>query len=153
MPFRTRSKYKSGYFGIGIYQAKTEHNIGTLFRSALVFGADFIFVIGKRYKVQSSDTYKTTTHLPFYEYLTFEDFYKNMPKGAQLVGIEITDNAREIKNYCHPKQAIYLLGAEDSGIPNTILDRCVDIVKLPGKQCLNVSTAGSIVLFDRVNKR
>jgi hypothetical protein len=32
-----------GYFGIGIYHGKTEENIGTLWRSAYAYGADFVF--------------------------------------------------------------------------------------------------------------
>jgi len=47
-----------GFFGIGIQNIKTESNIGTLWRSANILGADFIYTIGKRYKKQSSDTMK-----------------------------------------------------------------------------------------------
>lgn len=49
---------KRGYFGIGIYNPKTETNMGTLWRSAYNFGADFIFTIGMRYKKMGSDTAK-----------------------------------------------------------------------------------------------
>lgn len=43
---------KKGYYGIGIYETKEETNVGTLWRSAQNFGADFIFTIGARYKTQ-----------------------------------------------------------------------------------------------------
>jgi tRNA G18 (ribose-2'-O)-methylase SpoU len=82
-----------GYFGIGIEHSKNEINIGTLWRSANIFGAKFIFTIGKRYKQQSSDTMKTTRHIPLYHYVDFEDFYDHMPKDCKLVGIELIDNA------------------------------------------------------------
>lgn len=32
---------KRGYYGIGIYHPKTTENVGTLWRSAHNFGADF----------------------------------------------------------------------------------------------------------------
>ena len=48
-----------GYFGIGIQNAKTDENIGTLWRSAFIMGASFIFTIGKRYKKQATDTPKS----------------------------------------------------------------------------------------------
>ena len=59
---------KRGYFAIGIYESKTETNIGTLWRSAYNFGADFIFTIGKRYKKEPSDTTKSERHIPLYGY-------------------------------------------------------------------------------------
>lgn len=37
---------KRGYFGIGVYHSKNADNIGTLWRSAAIFGADFIFTNG-----------------------------------------------------------------------------------------------------------
>lgn len=36
---------KRGYFGIGIYNGKNTANIGTLWRSAAILGANFIFTI------------------------------------------------------------------------------------------------------------
>ena len=47
---------KRGFFGVGIENTKTHQNIGTLWRSASIMGASFMFTIGKRYKKQASDT-------------------------------------------------------------------------------------------------
>ena len=41
-----------GYFGIGIHHVKNEENIGMLWHSADILGADFIFTIGRRYNEQ-----------------------------------------------------------------------------------------------------
>ena len=90
-----------GYFGIGILNNKTKFNIGTLYRSAFIFGASFIYTIGRRYTGQHSD---------------------------------------------------YLLGAEDSGISKNILAKCQYVLKIPGDYCLNVATAGSIIMYDRIVK-
>ena len=61
-----------GFFGIGIYDLKTVSNLGTLWRSAHIFNADFIFLIGKRYETMRTDTLKSWKHLPLFEYQTFE---------------------------------------------------------------------------------
>ena len=37
-----------GYFGIGIINPKSKTNVGSLWRSANILGASFIFTIGKR---------------------------------------------------------------------------------------------------------
>jgi len=143
---------KNGYFGIGIYHGKNSINIGTLWRTANIFGAAFLFTIGRRYKQQSSDTMKTTNTIPLFEYDDFDSFKKRLPKYCRLIAVEITEPARDITSYIHPSQAAYILGAEDMGIPDDVLNKCHDIVKIPGDSCLNVSVAGSIVLYDRISK-
>lgn len=141
-----------GYFGIGVYHSKHEVNIGTLMRSATCFGASFVFTIGRRYQPRSSDTTGTIHNLPCYNYLTIDDLLDHLPLGCRIVGVELAEGAREVGRYSHPHRAIYLLGAEDHGIPPRELARCHDVIVIPGaSRCLNVASAGSIVMFDRIN--
>jgi tRNA G18 (ribose-2'-O)-methylase SpoU len=140
-----------GYYAIGMENIKTESNIGTLWRSAKIFEAQYIFTINRRYKYQSSDTYKTYRHIPLMHYKTTDDFI--IPHDCKLVGVEICDTAIPIKYYKHPERAIYILGAEDHGLTNKMMDMCHEIIQLPGEFCLNVATAGSIVMYDRYIKR
>ena len=145
---------KNGFFGIGIFHSKIEVNLGTLLRSAKGLGADFVFTIGKRYKIQSSDTLSTWSDTPLYNYADFDDFYNSgIPYSTQLVGVELCEGSEMIREFEHPKRAIYLLGAEDHGLPPNVIDRCHKIVQLPTKHCFNVAVTGSLVMFDRVNKR
>lgn len=137
------------YFGIGIYHPKTETNVGTLMRNALIYDAQFVFTIGQRYKTQPSDTPKATLRLPYYAYETFDDFFKNMPKNCKLIGVELDEKAKKIEKYVHFKNSIYLLGAEDNGLPQNVLTKCHEIIQLPGKCSTNVASAGTIVMYDR----
>ncbi|MDD5110713.1 MAG: RNA methyltransferase [Patescibacteria group bacterium] len=137
-----------GYWGIGLFEPKTKDNLGTLWRSAQNFGADFIFTIGERYKKQRTDTTFAERHIPLYNYKTWEDFISHIPSGCQVVCIEQTDGAKDIKNSCHPERAIYVLGAEDYGIPDELM-RGYQKVFINTPMCLNVAVAGSIVMYDR----
>lgn len=141
-----------GYFGIGIIGGKTPENLGVLFRSAKAFEANFIFTIGCRYKRQPSDTTDSQRHIPLFEYENFEDFKKHVPVNCKIIGIENNVKSTEISSFIHPERAVYLLGAEDTGIPPNVLTECAHIVEIPTKHCLNVSVAGSILMFDRKNK-
>jgi tRNA G18 (ribose-2'-O)-methylase SpoU len=143
---------KTGYFGIGIENIKFGVNYGTLFRTAQIFEADFLFLIGKRFKKQHSDTMKSWRHMPVYSYTDFNDFNEHRPFACKLIGIELDKKAIPIKDYKHPKQAIYLLGAEDHGLSKAAYKHCEDLIILPGEHSLNVSVAGSIVLYDRMAK-
>lgn len=141
-----------GYFGIGCLNMKHSVNYGTLFRSAKIMNADFVFVIGRRFKKQNSDTIKSFRYIPTYHYETFSDFHKNIPYGCKLVGVELDNKAIPIHQYEHPQRAIYLLGAEDNGLTKESMNKCHDLIKLPGEMSMNVSVAGSIVMFDRISK-
>lgn len=123
-------------------------------RSALSMGADFAFTIGRRYRRQSGDTANSAAHIPIYHYLTINDLVKHLPLGCQLIGIELAPNAYQLTNYVHPERACYLLGAEDHGLTKQVLSQCHHIITIPGAtNCLNVSVAGSIVLYDRISKK
>lgn len=142
-----------GYFGVGIENCKTGANIGTLWRSAHNLGAAFIFVIGKRYEFQSSDTTKAWRSVPLFQYLTFDEFYGHLPHDCRLIGLEFPHpTARSLAGFHHPERAVYLLGAEDSGLTQKAKDKCHHIVYIESKMCLNVAVAGSIVLYDRCAK-
>lgn len=130
------------YVGIGIYQPKHSHNVGTLFRTACNLNANFIFMIGHRYKKQASDTVNAQTKIPFYHYSTFEEFNNARPKGAQLVAVELDSKAVLLDTFKWPKQSIILLGSEDNGIPLRYLEQCQHIVEIPVSECLNVAVAG-----------
>jgi len=144
---------KRGYFGIGVENIKYPGNIGTLFRSAYILGASFVFVVGERYKKYRGDTIKTWKHMPQYYYNNFDDFYSHMPKSCKLVGIEINDRSRPLKNFVHPGSCVYVLGSEDKGLSEKCLSKCNSVVQLPGDICMNVSVAGSIVMYDRESKK
>lgn len=146
----TTQPLPDGYFGIGIENVKSEHNVGTLWRSAQSFGAAFIFTIGHRVKLQTSDTGKAHRSLPLYRYRTFDDFYSHIPFGCQLVGVEFPhDGAIPLQAFRHPPQCIYLLGSEDHGLSKQALEKCRSVLFVPCRECLNVAVAGSIVMYDR----
>ena len=75
-----------------------------------------------------------------------------MPYDCPVVAVELSDNSIPLEGYVHPERCIYLLGAEDHGLPESILIRCRDTVQLIGDYCMNVATAGSIVMYDRAVK-
>lgn len=140
------------FFGIGVYQPKTIHNIGTLWRSAYILGAQFIFIVEGKYNGQTSDTEKTWSKIPFYKYDDLEHMYNSLPHATQLVGAEMSENSTPIRTFAHPKRAAYLLGAEDNGLPQFVIDKCHKLVQLPGLTSLNVAVSGSILMYDRINK-
>ncbi len=140
-----------GFFAIGIYNARTPQNVGTLWRSAHMYDAAFIYTIGARYKSQASDTPKTPRHIPLFNFADLDDLIAHLPWSCPLVGIELDPRATMLGDYAHPERACYLLGAEDNGLPPAATERCHDLIQIEGPkpQSLNVSVAGSLVMHDR----
>lgn len=142
-----------GYYGIGIENSKTETNISCLFRSAHCLGASFIFTIGSRYKRRSADTTKAFANIPLYEYKDMDSWAKSLPKQSKVIGVECgLEHSENLLRFVHPEQAVYVLGAEDKGLTQNILQRCNHVVYIPSKYCLNVAVTGSLIMYDRLAK-
>lgn len=158
-----------GYCAIGIYRSKTPPNVGTLWRSAQMIdgaGCSLLFTIGRRFPPESrrggglnacaetrqpGDTSGAVQSIPWVDFASVADLRVQMP-GAEVVGVELDDLAVDLPAFAHPDRAIYLLGAEDIGIPAADRDLCDRLVRVPAGN-LNVAVAGSIVLYDRAVKR
>lgn len=145
-----------GYCAIGIFEPKTIDNLGLLFRSAHLLGADFLFTIGHRYRRQVADTSNASAHVPYFSFADWPDFLAHLPQprsSLQLVGVELVEQAVELERWIHPERAIYLLGGEDRTLSTEVLATCDEVVKIHSSHCLNVAVSGSIVLYDRQAKQ
>ena len=139
-----------GYFGIGAERISKPMNLGNLMRSAHAFGASFVFTIDADYRAgqASSDTSKAPGHLPLYNWRSTADM--QLPKGCKLVGVELLDEATDLPSFHHPMQAAYVLGPERGSLSDALVARCHYLIKIPTAFCINVATAGAIVMYDRV---
>jgi tRNA G18 (ribose-2'-O)-methylase SpoU len=67
------------------------------------------------------------------------------------VGVELDPRAKPLNLYAHRERAMYLLGAEDHGLPPSVVDRCHDLIAIPtpATYSMNVACAGSVVMSHR----
>jgi len=140
-----------GYFGIGIENPKREVNVGSLFRSAHLYGAAFVFTVGpRRYERQGSDTTACQRHIPLLRFETASGARDAL--NCALVGIELDDRSVPLGEFRHPVQAAYLMGAEDNGLSAEALASCHSLVQIecPAQWSMNVASAGAIVIYDRM---
>lgn len=142
-------KNKRGFVGIAFFEPKDKENVGTVFRNAHCFNADFICAINARteYK-QSSNTTCAERHIPVFNYKDMEDFLAHIPLGCEVISIEI--DGEEIKDFKHPEQVIYLFGGEDRTLPEVPNSKRLSV---DTSFCLNMATTSAIVLYDRQIKQ
>ena len=140
---------RRGYFGIVLHRPKTHFNVGSLLRTADILGCSLFVTVGARYTEQPADTLKSTRRVPLMHFDDWETFKRFRPFDCQLVGVELALDAVDLRRFHHPDRALYVLGAEDDGLPPKVLADCNKIVRLAGACSMNVAVAGSIVLYHR----
>ena len=125
-------------------------NMGNLLRSAHAFGAKFFFTIGAHPRAfeAKSDTSKAVHHLPVYHWANADEMI--LPLQCKLVGVELIEGATDLPSFRHPLHAAYVLGPELGVLSGALLSRCDHVIKIPTAFCINVATAGAIVMYDRV---
>lgn len=140
-----------GFFAVGVDSISKAQNVGTLLRTSYSFGASYFFTVAAAYKKRElgqSDTSSASAGMPVYAFENAEQML--IPRGATVVGVELTDDAIDLPSFQHPKQAIYILGPEGGNLSPDIVKRCDFIIKIPMRFCVNVGVAGAIVMYDRL---
>jgi tRNA(Leu) C34 or U34 (ribose-2'-O)-methylase TrmL len=139
-----------GYFAVGLCRPKCGENIGSALRACYAFGAAMLAVQWRNGVRYSTDTMSAWRHLPV---LRVDDLKATIPYDCIPVAIEITDKSKPLETFNHPERAFYVFGPEDGSIPPGVLEWCPQRIVIPTRYCLNLATAVSVVLYDRVAKR
>ena len=81
-----------------------------------------------------------------------EEMKSSAAREAPIVGVEM--GGTPLPEFEHPVRAVYLLGAEDGGLPNQVREQCHSVVSLPSVrlESYNVAQAGTLVMYDRLMK-
>lgn len=126
-------------------------NAGSLFRTAHAFGASFVFTVDAVYSTDEgnkADTSSTPDHVPFYSFPEVSSLL--LPKGCELVGVELLEEAVNLPSIRHPRTAAYVLGPERGELSPEMQARCAYTVKIPTKFSVNIGVAGALVMYDRL---
>lgn len=132
-------------------------NVGALFRTSDAFGIEKIVLCGITAQPPHREITKTaigaTETVPW----SYQESVKNSlmslkKEGYTVIGIEQTDDSRDLTECTWPDQKIALvLGNEVEGISQEALeelDQCVEIPQFGTKHSLNVSVCGGIILWE-----
>lgn len=140
----------TGFFEIGVYNLTNHANLGTLWRSAYQLGAHGIFTIGRPAIKQHTDTVRSWKHIPYRAFEQFDDFLASLPFGCQIVGVEM--GGEPLSGFQHPERCVYLLGAEDNGLPKWVVEGCHKLVTIESVryESYNVAVSGSLVMYSRL---
>lgn len=143
---------------IVLLNPKYARNVGVAVRVASCYGVSQVWYTGDRVQidVESGKRLPREERMKGYqdvEYIQCDRPFDQFPRGVIPVAIEVRENSETLPNFEHPKNAIYVFGPEDGSIPKVHLQHCHRFVVIPTRHCLNLATAVSTVLYDRLLKQ
>lgn len=140
-------------FAILLQNVIYDINIGVSVRNANAFGAEKVFYYGMRKwnRVPAQGTY----HYLELEYLETLDKVVKLKSQYKFVGLEITDQAVDLRDYQWEPNSLMIVGQEDTGLNGELLGMCDDVVQIPNfgtVRSLNLSVSLGIACYDYISK-
>lgn len=148
-----------------LYNIRSAHNVGAIFRTADAAGVSKIFLVGytptplDRFGRPRKDIAKAALGaektIAWESKRTVTSLMKELKsQGIKIVAIEQAGNSVDYKKVKLPANVAFVVGNEVSGLPKNILKECDVVAEIPmvgKKESLNVSVAFGIALFRILN--
>ena len=135
---------------IALCHARFDVNVGVAMRSAEAAGLEALYIIGERMLATSptrgAELAIPLHHTPDPATLILEA----RRKGYQIVAIQQTPDSVPYHQATYPPHPLFVLGSEDSGLPDTLRKAADLIVEIPLYgliDSLNVATAATCVIM------
>ena len=132
---------------------KYAHNVGMVLRLCSCFDVHQLWYTGERVRTELEQKKRLPREERMKGYEDVElinyDYPFDQFKSAVPVAVEVRENSENLFHFEHPENAVYVFGPEDGSISSTMLRHCHRFLVIPTRHCLNLSTAVSVVLYDR----
>lgn len=136
-------------------------NFGAIVRSAECAGVHAIVIPNKNSAKISSDAIKTSAgalyHIPVCRVLNLKKLVRELKFQRGIRVYAASEKAEKYYTDVDLKEPVaFIMGSEDKGIDEGLLNIATDQVKIPLKgqiESLNVSAAASVLLFETVRQR
>jgi tRNA G18 (ribose-2'-O)-methylase SpoU len=140
---------------------RSNHNVGSLFRTADALGISKIYLCGTtptpldKYKRPVGEIAKTALGaektIPWEYSKTTSGAIKRLKKnGFEIIAIEQSKDSIDYKKVKPKKNVAFVLGNEVDGVSKNILKLCDIVAEIPmkgEKESLNVAVAGGVAIF------
>ncbi len=144
-----------------LYDIRSTHNVGSIFRTADAAGVSKIYLTGytptptDRFGRVQKDIAKTALgaekSVPWEQVKSPSALITRLKKeGFHIVGVEQAKNAIDYRRVRLKANTAVVFGNEVTGIPSALLKKCDVLAEIPmrgKKESLNVSVAAGIALF------
>jgi len=130
-------------------------NVGAFFRTCDCFRVEKLYVTGYTAFPPRREISKTALGaegwIPWEHADDPKLILQKLKKAKyRIVGLELTEDAVELRSYVPPEKICLIVGHEVLGVSKELLNLCDDVVQIPllgKKESLNVSIAMGIALY------
>lgn len=150
-----------------LYNVRSSHNVGAIFRTCDAAGVDKIFLTGytpapvDRFGRPVAEIEKTSlgasSMVPWEKVEDILVLIKKLQTEKILVAaIEQSADSISLYDFSEPKNIAYIMGNEITGVIPEVLDCCDVVLEIPmhgQKESLNVSVSAGIILFQKPNEK
>lgn len=148
-----------------LHDIRSNHNVGSIFRTADAVGISKIFLtgytptptdrFGREVKEISKTALGAEKNIKWEKIKNIGTLIKKLKKEKFLViGVEQSKKSVDYKKIRIKSPAVFIFGNEVKGISKSILDKCDIVTEIPmkgKKESLNVSVSAGVVLFRVIN--
>ena len=148
-----------------LHNIRSVENVGAMFRTADAAGVNKIYLTGytptplDRFGRKRGDLAKSALgaeEFVVWEYKkTINSLLAKLKKGGfKIIAIEQDEKSIDYKKVKLKNKNVFMVGAEVTGIPKNVLEKCDIIAEIPmrgRKESLNVSVALGVALFRILN--
>lgn len=143
---------------IALVNPKYARNVGAVIRIASCFNIKQVWYSGNRIVLDPTGKERLPREERMKGYANVQliqndMFFDQFAKDVVPVAVELSEGAIQLQDFEHPDKALYVFGPEDGGLTRQQLIHCHHRVVIPSRHCLNLATAASIIMYDRIFKR
>ncbi len=137
---------------LALDQVSNPHNIGTLLRTAVHFGAKAVLLGGKLRRL-SAAAYRTSEGAAEYVDAIFDEELSANLSQCKEAGYQVcatsSHKGKSLYEQALPKRAVILLGAERDGLSKDLMDEANVVLSIPGSsnvESLNVASSAAVLM-------
>lgn len=138
------------------HDIRSRENVGALFRLSDALGVTKLWLTGYTAAPPDEKIHKTAlgaeAWVPFEAVLSIDDVLRRLEQeGIPCYALEKTEGAMTLPEAPDVDCLALLLGTETTGVPASLLERCVGVIQIPQvgkKESLNVSMAAAIAVWE-----
>lgn len=135
-----------------LYQPEIAGNTGTLLRLAACWGMPLMIIeptgfimSDRRFRRSVMDYYDMDM---LHKYSSWDDFYSRRDRNDRLVSVTPCSNSVRLDQFSFCPGDFLVLGSEQSGLPDSVMDQCHVSVRIPMRshcRSMNLAVAGAVV--------
>lgn len=156
-PFVRAKDIEAKFPAVAMFDPRYPHNVGAAIRAASCFDVKQVWLQGDRVAKQVWEGKRIPREERMKGFSDVEIVLENrpfdhFPTGVTPVAVELLPGSENLFTFEHPKDAVYVFGPEDGGVPQQVRGMCHRRVFIPTNHCTNLAAAVYLLLYDRAMK-